>query len=294
MADQIALLKMSPGKPAPLGPTQLSAGCWNFAVYAPDATGLQLCLFRPDTEELLAEIAFSGRTGEIWHLQVQGVAEGTLYALKAAGPNQPDRGLLFDSNRLLLDPYCRQLNRPQYWHEQQYLSRSHYSLAKGVLSATEFDWQGTTKPQIPREKTIIYEAHVKALTLRHTDLPPQLRGTYAGLAHPVMIEHFKSMKDRFTSIRELVIVGAKERLRPVLLTASAAALGFLPMAVSGSAGAEVQRPLATVVVGGLISATLLTLVVLPVLYVLFNSRENHIKNKSHFSRSLIRAISRNG
>ena len=88
----------------------------------------------------------------------------------------------------------------------------------------------------------------------------------------VMIEHFKSMKDKFSSIRELVIVGAKERLRPVLLTASAAALGFLPMAVSGSAGAEVQRPLATVVVGGLISATLLTLVVLPVLYVLFNSR----------------------
>ncbi|MBN7810944.1 CusA/CzcA family heavy metal efflux RND transporter [Algoriphagus sp. H41] len=89
----------------------------------------------------------------------------------------------------------------------------------------------------------------------------------------VMIEHFKSMKDNYTSIRELVVVGAKERLRPVLLTASAAALGFLPMAVSGSAGAEVQRPLATVVVGGLISATLLTLIVLPVLYVLFNSRE---------------------
>jgi cobalt-zinc-cadmium resistance protein CzcA len=87
----------------------------------------------------------------------------------------------------------------------------------------------------------------------------------------VMIEHFKSMASRFTSLRELVTVGAAERLRPVLLTASAAALGFLPMALSGSAGAEVQRPLATVVVGGLISATLLTLVVLPVLYVLFNS-----------------------
>ena len=87
----------------------------------------------------------------------------------------------------------------------------------------------------------------------------------------VMIEHFKSMASRFTSLRELVTVGAAERLRPVLLTASAAALGFLPMALSGSAGAEVQRPLATVVVGGLISATLLTLVLLPVLYVLFNS-----------------------
>jgi heavy metal efflux system protein len=89
----------------------------------------------------------------------------------------------------------------------------------------------------------------------------------------VMIEHFKSMTSRYSSLRELVMVGAGERLRPVLLTASAAALGFLPMALSGSAGAEVQRPLATVVVGGLISATLLTLVVLPVLYVWFNSKK---------------------
>ena len=91
----------------------------------------------------------------------------------------------------------------------------------------------------------------------------------------VMIEHFKSLASKYTSLRELVTIGAAERLRPVLLTASAAALGFLPMALSGSAGAEVQRPLATVVVGGLISATLLTLVVLPVLYVLFNSRKTN-------------------
>lgn len=87
----------------------------------------------------------------------------------------------------------------------------------------------------------------------------------------VLIEHFKSMESKYSDIKQLVKIGAKERLRPVLLTASAAALGFLPMAVSGSAGAEVQRPLATVVVGGLISATILTLVVLPVLYVLFKT-----------------------
>ncbi|SFG60779.1 cobalt-zinc-cadmium resistance protein CzcA [Algoriphagus hitonicola] len=93
----------------------------------------------------------------------------------------------------------------------------------------------------------------------------------------VLIEHFKSMENKFNSIQDLVISGAKERLRPVLLTASAAALGFLPMAMSGSAGAEVQRPLATVVVGGLISATLLTLVVLPVLYVIFHNKKNRIK-----------------
>jgi len=70
-------------------------------------------------------------------------------------------------------------------------------------------------------------------------------------------------------VRERVLRATQERFRPVLLTASVASLGFLPMALSGSAGAEVQKPLATVVIGGLITATLLTLVVLPVLYTLF-------------------------
>ena len=86
----------------------------------------------------------------------------------------------------------------------------------------------------------------------------------------VMIEHFKELRRQgYDSEEEIVVVGAIDRLRPVLLTAMAAALGFLPMAISTSAGAEVQRPLATVVIGGLITATLLTLIVLPVLYSLF-------------------------
>lgn len=94
----------------------------------------------------------------------------------------------------------------------------------------------------------------------------------------VLIEHFKELKAKgISDVRERVIKGATQRLRPVLLTASAAALGFLPMAVSTSAGAEVQRPLATVVVGGLITATLLTLVVLPVLYCLFDRGSFKIK-----------------
>ncbi|SFB53927.1 CusA/CzcA family heavy metal efflux RND transporter [Algoriphagus aquimarinus] len=96
----------------------------------------------------------------------------------------------------------------------------------------------------------------------------------------VLIEHFKSMESHYVNIKDLVIKGAKERLRPVLLTASAAALGFLPMAISNSAGAEVQRPLATVVVGGLISATFLTLIVLPVLYVLFKSKSGSSSSSS--------------
>mgnify|MGYP003866433769 CR=1 FL=1 len=102
----------------------------------------------------------------------------------------------------------------------------------------------------------------------------------------VLIEHFKELKkgNQFNDINELVKQGAKDRLRAVLLTAMAAAFGFLPMAISTNAGAEVQRPLATVVIGGLITATLLTLVVLPVLYSYFEKSTQKVsgfnKNKS--------------
>lgn len=96
----------------------------------------------------------------------------------------------------------------------------------------------------------------------------------------VLIEHFKELKSQgIIDIKERVIKGTTERLRPVLLTASAAALGFLPMAISTSAGAEVQRPLATVVIGGLITSTILTLIVLPVLYAWFENRDKNIINK---------------
>ena len=97
----------------------------------------------------------------------------------------------------------------------------------------------------------------------------------------VLIEHFKELKkEGFNNIEERIKKGTKERLRPVILTATAAALGFLPMAISTNAGAEVQRPLATVVIGGLITATLLTLIVLPVLYAWFEEKKNIKMNKT--------------
>jgi cobalt-zinc-cadmium resistance protein CzcA len=101
----------------------------------------------------------------------------------------------------------------------------------------------------------------------------------------VLIEHFKELKAHgMTNLYKRILVGTQQRLRPVLLTASAAAMGFLPMAISTSAGAEVQRPLATVVIGGLISATFLTLVVLPVLYALLERRG---KPRKRFPKSLV-------
>ncbi len=97
----------------------------------------------------------------------------------------------------------------------------------------------------------------------------------------VLIEHFKELKTKgFTDMETLIKQGTKDRLRAVLLTAAAAALGFLPMAISTNAGAEVQRPLATVVIGGLVTATLLTLIVLPVLYSYFTSTNGNEKNLS--------------
>ncbi|MCX7551033.1 CusA/CzcA family heavy metal efflux RND transporter [Xanthomarina sp. F2636L] len=96
----------------------------------------------------------------------------------------------------------------------------------------------------------------------------------------VLIEHFKELKTRgMTNIEARIKLGASERLRPVLLTASAAALGFLPMAISTNAGAEVQRPLATVVIGGLVSATILTLVVLPIIYAWVEQKKELKMNK---------------
>lgn len=86
----------------------------------------------------------------------------------------------------------------------------------------------------------------------------------------VLIAEFNRLKkEGMEDIKEIVLTGTKIRLRPVIMTATVASLGFIPMALSQGSGAEVQRPLATVVIGGLITATLLTLLVLPCLYILF-------------------------
>lgn len=197
MSNHIPVLKLAVGKASPLGAysSQTPDGdtVWNFAVFAPDATALMLCLYQPDTEELLGELSFSARTGDIWHLQVSGIETGTLYAFKADGPHDPDAGLVFDAGRIVLDPYVKQLNRSVSFNERLYAAKSHYMLAKGVLTAHEFDWQGSVKPAIAREKTVIYEAHVKGMTMLHPDVPDELRGTYLGLCHPAVITHLQQL-----------------------------------------------------------------------------------------------------
>lgn len=208
------------GSVAPLGATCLDVdtGCWNIAVYAPDATGLTLCLFCADTEEPLAELGFPARTGDIWHLQVHGVPAGSLYLLRADGPTLPAQGLTFEPRHLLIDPYARQLNRAVVFNERLYQSDSHYMLAKAVLTDTPFDWQGSRKPQIPREKTIIYEAHVKGLTMQHPDIPAELRGTYAALYHPAVIAHLKHLGITTLQLLPVAAFMTEPRLEKLKLT----------------------------------------------------------------------------
>ncbi|WP_417706835.1 glycogen debranching protein GlgX [Rheinheimera aquimaris] len=221
MSNHIPLLKLSAGTASPLGASclqQAGPSVWNFAVFAPDATALTLCLYQPDTEELLGELAFSARTGEVWHLQVSGIEEGTLYGLKADGPFDSDKGLVFDAERLLLDPYVRQLNRSISFNERLYITKSHYMLAKGMLKAQPFDWQSSTKPEIAREKTVIYEAHVKGMTMLHPDVPEELRGTYLGLCHPAVIAHLKQLGITTLQLLPVAAFMSEPRLGKLQLT----------------------------------------------------------------------------
>ncbi len=214
------------GEPSPLGSTWIDESQgnaanlqrWNFAVFAPDATLLTLCLFCADTEEPLAELPFVGRTGDIWHMQVANIPDGTLYLLKADGADAPEQGLTFSSKHYLLDPYAKQLNRSLVFNERLYSAGSHFMLAKAVLRRKEFAWEGVAKPKIPREKTIIYEAHVKGMTALHPAVPAELRGTYLGMAHPAVVQHLVDLGVTTLQLLPVASFMSEPRLEKLHLT----------------------------------------------------------------------------
>jgi isoamylase len=193
-----------PGHPFPLGATWDGKGV-NFALYSEHASGVELCLMDEFGLET-TRIPLRERTAFTWHGYLPGIGPGQLYGYRVAGPYEPDKGLRFNPNCLLLDPYAKALDRPEHWDEglfayelgapEQDLKRSEveqHGAPLSVVTDPQFDWQGDQPPATPFHKSVIYEAHVKGLTMRHPDVPAEHRGKYLGVCSPPILQYFRDL-----------------------------------------------------------------------------------------------------
>ncbi|OBG67193.1 MULTISPECIES: glycogen debranching protein GlgX [unclassified Mycobacterium] len=190
-----------PGRAYPLGATYDGAGT-NFAVFSEVAERVELCLF--DAEGTESRVPLPEIDGYIWHAYIPNIEPGQRYGYRVHGPYDPPNGLRCNPNKLLVDPYSKAIDGSFEWNQALFSynfgdpdSRNDDDSAafmpKSVVINPYFDWGNDRPPDHQYADTVIYEAHVKGLTQTHPDLPEQLRGTYAGVAHPVIIEHLKSL-----------------------------------------------------------------------------------------------------
>ena len=193
-------LPISAGTPEPLGAHLVSGGT-NFAVYSSAATGVDLCLLIDGEEH---RMPLPMRTRHVWHGHVAGVGAGIEYGFRVHGPWQPEAGLRCNPNKLLIDPYARQIrgDRASGLGPLGYVPGSEHEASQedsaadvphGVIVDSSFDWEGDRHPRRPWNDTIFYEAHLRALTMRHPEVPDELRGTYAGVAHPAIVHHLTAL-----------------------------------------------------------------------------------------------------
>jgi isoamylase len=196
-----------PGRPYPLGAEWDGHGT-NFAIYSELAREVELCLFdAPDDEEPCRTFRLRERTAYVWHGYVPGVGPGTCYGYRINGPYEPARGHRCNPFKLLIDPYARAMAGRVDWTRHPWAypfdqpgedwvlddTPDAGGIPKGVVIDTSFDWQGDRPPRIPWHETVIYEAHVKGLTMLHPDVPEEIRGTYRAVAHPAVVKHLKSI-----------------------------------------------------------------------------------------------------
>ena len=196
-----------PGDPHPLGATWDGKGT-NFAIFSENATAVYLCLFDEHGQE--TQIKLPELSNYVWHGYMPDIAPGQQYAYRVDGPHAPEEGQRFDRYKLLIDPYARaiagdiqhgaglfsypisDLNNDDRDLEQSALGSAELMPRCVVIDPT-FDWEGDRHPELPWHETIIYEAHVKGLTQQHPHVPEALRGTYAGVGHPAVIAHLKTL-----------------------------------------------------------------------------------------------------
>ena len=193
-----------PGRWSPLGATVDAEGT-NVALWAPEAERVDVCLVDERGSE--ERVVLRDRTFDVWHGRIPGIGPGQRYGFRVYGPWDPLAGRRFNPAKLLLDPYARAVtgdlryDPSVFGHVRPLLSepgddtrrdpgdsRPHVPLSV-VVGDDGFDWGGDSAPRVPWTDTVVYEAHVRGLTMRHPAVPEHQRGTYAGLANPAVVDH---------------------------------------------------------------------------------------------------------
>jgi isoamylase len=195
-------MNILPGVASPLGATWDGKGV-NFALYSEHAERVELCLFDENEEETRGDLTH--QTAFVWHGYVPELRPGQRYGFRVHGPYAPERGHRFNPEVVLLDPYAKALANAERWDKGCFAydvmrgddRRISKQPALGAPRATvidpAFDWDGDSPPRTPLHKTVIYEAHVRGISLRHPDVPESLRGSYAGLAQPPIIKYLRDL-----------------------------------------------------------------------------------------------------
>ncbi|MGO4571842.1 glycogen debranching protein GlgX [Microvirga sp. 2TAF3] len=194
------------GLPYPLGATWDGLGV-NFALFSANASRVELCLFDVDGKREIERIELPEYTDEIWHGYLPDARPGTIYGYRVYGPYEPAEGHRFNPNKLLLDPYARQLAGGLTWNHalfgytvgspQADLSFDKRDSApfmpKCRVVEPAFTWGHERRPRTPWERTIIYEMHLRGFTMRHPGVPKALRGTFSGLTHHEIIDYIRNL-----------------------------------------------------------------------------------------------------
>jgi glycogen operon protein len=196
-------VRVWPGAPLPLGATWDGEGV-NFSLFSEHAEGVQLLLFDEESSASPSTtISFTQKTDNIWHAYLPDVRPGALYGYRVKGPYDPERGYRFNPNKLLIDPYAKAVSGPIRWSDELYgyivgdgredlsfdARDSAGPMPKSVVVDPAFTWQDDRAPNTPWNKTVIYEAHVRGMTMRHPAVPEHLRGTYLGIASDPVVDH---------------------------------------------------------------------------------------------------------
>lgn len=194
--------KSWPGKPYPLGATYDGFGT-NFSLFSEVADRVELCLFDDNGEE--TQIRLPEVTAFCWHGYLPGVEPGQRYGYRVYGPWNPRAGQRCNPAKLLLDPYAKAVDGSVVWNEAVFPYRFRDPLGgpndsdsapfvpRSIVINPFFGWGEDRSPRVPLHETVIYEVHTKGFTAGHPSVPPELRGTYAGLSHPVMVEYLKGL-----------------------------------------------------------------------------------------------------